>query len=212
MAPDPSASSAKVIDRLARAIADLEPKSVLVVDDPGGLAAALATLGVEVTPRGGAVSAPADLAVLTDTTAPLPELLAGPLAGVRRLLVWRADGRPLSDVVTVAATHHYFRSPHRSDLADFGGVLLEVGEPSTTDLVARYEAALGSVSALERQITQMRHQLLTARDHAIGTDAELTRLRRAQDQRVDELMQTNTWRVGNRIVGPLARLKTALRR
>lgn len=69
------------------------------------------------------------------------------------------------------------------------------------------------------EVLETRHRILTLRDHAIGAEAAVgsARLRvesaRAESERiVEELKSTSTWRVGTRLISPLARAKRLIRR
>jgi len=123
-------------------------------------------------------------------------------------------------------------------------VLFERADVSTRDLVYRYEhyaypmrvevlekraalldayrkmASRGFQSRLDEVIAanlDLRHKLLTSRDHAIGAEAEAGEWRRRHEEAVAELDETRghlhraltskTWRVGRTIAYPLAKLR-----
>src|SRR5450830_1580355 len=69
------------------------------------------------------------------------------------------------------------------------------------------------------EVLETRHHILTLRDHAIGAEAavgsarlKVERARRESERIVEELKRTATWRVGTRLVSPLARAKRLIRR
>ena len=72
---------------------------------------------------------------------------------------------------------------------------------------------------LVSEVLETRHHILTLRDHAIGAEAavgsarlKVESARRESEQIVKELKSTATWRVGTRLVSPLARAKRLIRR
>ncbi len=72
------------------------------------------------------------------------------------------------------------------------------------------------------ELAQLRHDLLTGRDHAIGADAAVRHLRdllsKAESKIADlnefigEIYASRTWRVGTRIVAPAFKLKRIVER
>lgn len=75
------------------------------------------------------------------------------------------------------------------------------------------------------EVIELRHRVLTLRDHAIGSEAalgaarnEVERARAAErhayaesERLVEELKRTTSWRLGTKLVAPLARAKRVLR-
>lgn len=112
-------------------------------------------------------------------------------------------------------------------------VLFERADLSRRDVVYRYEryAYPMRVEVLEKraalrdahraltehrldEVMELRHKLLTSRDHAIGAEAEAAQWRLRYEQARDELAtayRSKTWRVGRTIVGPVYRFRQRLR-
>lgn len=80
---------------------------------------------------------------------------------------------------------------------------------------------LQDVAALQADVARLRRSVLTLRDHAVGAEAELGHARRERDRfeqeaaaaRHDlvELRRSRSWRVGQLLVTPLSRVRTAVR-
>jgi hypothetical protein len=116
--------------------------------------------------------------------------------------------------------------------------LFESGSMSVRDLVFRYESELEPIQSevmakravvidqrgkldaetdgdTQKLITELRHQILTSRDFAIGAEAELARLRAERDRLqslVAEIYASARWRVGAGMMNPLSRLKNGVDR
>jgi hypothetical protein len=211
-----SRNPSSLADRLAAAVATLAPASVEVVGDDIHLVEALAARGCSVIRSDEAHAPSAEVAVVQADVPHVDEALAKLNGDVRRVLLWHEGEVTVGDWMSAAAAAGYFRSPGAApDVAGATCILLEAGQPSTSDLVSRYESLLAERQELEAEVRHLRHQLLTSRDHAIGAEAEIAQLRASQQDLEDvakELQATTTWRVGSRIVGPLARMKRAFGR
>ena len=112
-------------------------------------------------------------------------------------------------------------------------VLFERADLTQRDVVYRYEryAYPMRIEVLEKraalrdahreltkhrpdEVRELRHKLLTSRDHAIGAEAEAVQWRLRYEQAMAGLHQaysSKTWQVGRAIVGPLSRLRQRLR-
>jgi hypothetical protein len=113
-------------------------------------------------------------------------------------------------------------------------VLFERADLTQRDVVDRYEryAYPMRIEVLEKraalldayreltesrpneEVLELRHQLLTSRDHAIGAEAEAAQWRLRYEQAQGDLNTaygSRTWRVGKAIVGPASRLRQRLR-
>lgn len=200
-------------ERLAAAIAELAPKTVTILGDEPALTTALLLHGQTVEPH---TRSPitSELVVVAagagrvDALAPLgPEVV--------HVLAWRADDGSLGEVVATAATRGYFRSANQIDVDGVSCVLLDARERTLAQLVAQYEMLLVHQPDLAAQVRDLRHELLTSRDHAIGAEAEIAHLRNLrhdQELRIEEIYDSTSWRVGLRIVSPLGKVKRALGR
>lgn len=210
-------------DRLARGVALLSPDSVLVTGDGSEhtlLNAALQARGITV---GSATDAPGEQApprvavlALVRAGADLAAALSHLSDGVGRVLIWAAGDVPVGPWARTAATLGYFRSARRApEIRGASCLLVEGDKPTAAELADRYEAILDVAPDAADQIRALRHQLLTSRDHAVGTEAEIARLREKQadlEADIAEILATTTWRVGTRVISPLGRIKRALRR
>ncbi|MDT4939075.1 MAG: hypothetical protein QOG80_2746 [Pseudonocardiales bacterium] len=209
-APDP----ATLVELLARAVARLSAPTVAVIGDQPGLPEALGARGVTVVAIDDAADHPPALAIVRADAAPADEALAklGPV----RVLAWQSGDVSFGDYVWAAAQAGYFRSTRR--MADVRGatcVLLDAGDPNTTELVNRYETILAGGPELDQELRDLRHELLASRDHAIGAEAELAQLRARQSELLDQISAmyaTTTWRVGSAVVAPLGKARRALRK
>ena len=212
--PFPHAQSATypatVVERLARTVAGLSAASVAVVGDQPGLAEALAARGVGLAPVDGG----ATLAVVRADASPAAEALAG--LGTPRVFAWQPGDLPMGGYVRDAAAAGYFRSTRRlPEVRSASCVLLDAGEFDINEIVSRYETILSGGPELEKELQELRHQLLASRDRVLGTEAELARIRSEQDElndRIGEIYGTTTWRIGRALVAPLGRAKRALRK
>jgi hypothetical protein len=211
-----SGSASTPADRLAAAIATLAPASVELTGDGADLVDALSVRGIAVIRSDEAHAPAAELAVVHADAQRVDEALAKINAEVGRVLLWHEGDIASAAWMTVAASAGYFRTaavvPHVEGATC---VLLEAGQPSVSDVVARYETLLAERQELEAELRNLRHQLLTGRDHAIGAEAEIAQLRAGRqdlEDGVKELLATTTWRVGAKIVGPLARVRRPFRR
>jgi hypothetical protein len=202
--------------QLARAIATLAPTSVTVVGDDIRLAEALTIRGLVVIRNDEAQAPSAALAVVRAAPQHIDELLGKLDADVRRVLLWQDGDVPVALWASAAAAAGYVRATDPlPDLRDATCLLLDAAQPTTAELVTRYEELLCGTADLQAELRDLRHRLLTSRDHAIGAEAEIGRLRNAQrnlEQRIAELYATTTWRIGTKLVGPLGRVKRTLRR
>jgi hypothetical protein len=208
----PAAPAAEtLVDRFAAAVAALGHDSVQVLGRQTTLTDALTAKGLTVVPSGEAIFAilsagqgGADLAAqdLDSTT--------------REILLWRADGAPLGDWIAMLATHGYFRSDEQPiSVPGVTCVRLAAGTPTPAELVRRYEALIGAQPDRSAELRQLRHDLLTSRDHAIGAEAAIAQLRfkeKEAQSHIVELRDTTTWRVGTVVVSWPARLKRMLHR
>jgi hypothetical protein len=212
----PASGRTTLTDDLARAIAVLTPASVAVVGDDIQLAEALVARGLSVTGTDEAQASSATLAVVHVRPAQLDEVLGKLASDVRRVVLWHEGDVPDTAWLHAAASAGCFRSA--TAIPQVRGAtcaLLDVAPVAVPDLVARYEALLSGGPSAQEQLSALRHQLLTSRDHAIGAEAEIAQLRAHQQEledQIDDLLATTTWRVGTRIVGPVGRLKQMLRR
>jgi hypothetical protein len=208
--------SSPLAELLADAIVAAAPEPVTVVGDDIGLVEALARQGVPVAGADEAQAGPAALAVVHAPDRRIDEVLAKVGADAPRVLLWREGETPVADWVSGAAAAGYFRSADQPRAVNgMTCVLLEAAQPALPELVAGYEALLTGYAELERQLRFLDHQLLTSRDHAIGAEGEIAQLHarhRELEDRIEELLATTTWRVGTTMIGPLGRLKRALRR
>jgi hypothetical protein len=200
-----------LVDQFAAAVAELGHDSVRVLGGQTPLTDALTAKGLTVVPSGEAVFAivsagqgGADLAAedLDSTTG--------------EILLWRADGAPLGDWIAMLATHGYFRSDEQPiTVPGVTCVRLAAGTPTPAELVRRYEALIATQPDRSAELRQLRHDLLTSRDHAIGAEAAIARLRikeQATQAHVAELRDSTTWRVGTMVVSWPARMKRMLHR
>ncbi|MCK6211772.1 class I SAM-dependent methyltransferase [Georgenia sp. EYE_87] len=74
-----------------------------------------------------------------------------------------------------------------------------------------------AVARAEARTDDLRHRVLTQRDHIIGLEAtaarataELARVRREAEQEIAELRATTTWRAGRLAVAPVAKVRSLL--
>jgi hypothetical protein len=208
--PDP----ATLVELLARAVARLAPSAVTVVGDQPGLTEALTTRGVVVVALDDAAGQPAVLAIVRADSGPADELLAK--LGPARVLAWQPGDVSFAGYVGAAANAGYFRSTRRmAEVRGASCLLLDAGEPTTDELVSKYETILAGGPDLEQQLRDLQHQLLASRDHAIGAEAELAQLQARQGELLDDISaiyNTTTWRVGTALVAPLGKAKRALRK
>jgi hypothetical protein len=185
-----------------------------VVGDQPGLAEALTTRGVPVVGLDDADGQPAVLAIVRADSGSADEVLAK--LGPARVLAWQPGDVSFADYVGAAAQVGYFRSTRRmAEVRGASCLLLDAVEPTTAEVVSRYETILAGGPDLEDKLRDLAHQLLASRDHAIGAEAELAQLQARQRELLDqisELYGTTTWRVGTALVGPLGRAKRALRK
>jgi hypothetical protein len=200
-----------LVDQFAAAVAELGHDSVRVLGGQTPLTDALTAKGLTIVPSGEAVFAivsagqgGADLAAedLDSTTG--------------EILLWRADGAPLGDWIAMLATHGYFRSDEQPiTVPGVTCVRLAAGAPTPAELVRRYEALIAAQPDRSAELRQLRHHLLTSRDHAIGAEAAIAQLRikqQATQAHVAELKESTTWRVGTMVVSWPARVKRLLHR
>jgi len=196
------------LERLADAIEELKPGAVEVI---GGfdLTPTLITRGI--TTAGTDTPAAADFALAVvaatdDHSEQIIDKLKGD--GFGRLLLWRLDDGSLAGWISVAASRGYFRAPEQLTVDGVTCVLLSVGEPSAAELVARYEAMLADRPALDQQLTELRHQVLTSRDFAIGAEAEIAGLQADVDRfkaALDEVYSSTSWLVIRRGIAPMGK-------
>jgi hypothetical protein len=209
-------NTSSLADRLAAAVATLAPASVEVAGDDIRLVEALAARGVVLIRSDEAHTPSAELAVVRADAPHVDEALAKLDGAVSRVLLWHEGEVAAGGWMSAAAAAGYFRGEGAApDVAGATCILLEAGQPSTSDLVSRYESLLAERQEPEAEVRHLRHQLLTSRDHAIGAEAEIAQLRAGQQDLEDvakELQATTTWRIGSKIVGPLARMKRAFGR
>ena len=212
--PNPRAQAttypAAVVERLARTVAGLSAASVAVIGDQPGLSEALAARGVVL----GSVESGATMAIVRCDVAPAGEVLAG--VGTPRVFAWQPGDLPMGGYVRDAAASGYFRSTRRlPQVRGASCVLLDAGESEVDEIVSRYETILDGGPDLEKELQELRHQLLASRDRVLGTEAELARVRSEQrelNNNLGEIYGTTTWRIGRAVVAPLGRAKRALRK
>ncbi|MCW2540741.1 MAG: methyltransferase protein [Frankiales bacterium] len=135
------------------------------------------------------------------------------------------------------AERQYFRRTDLDlDLPAAWVALFERDSPSLRDLAFRYESALqplqdelaskqatvlphspsADVDTITQQgLDELRHQILTSRDFAMGAEAEIARLRSERDELralVSEIYGSTRWRVGDQVLNPLSRIKNGVQR
>jgi hypothetical protein len=135
------------------------------------------------------------------------------------------------------AERDYFRRTDLDlDLPATWVALFERDSPSLRDLAFRYESALQPLqdeltskqsnvlsqsepaagdAKTQQIIDELRHQILTSRDFAIGAAAEIARLRSERDELralVSEIYGSTRWRVGDQVLNPLSRIKNGVQR
>jgi hypothetical protein len=208
----PSAAFAAndLVDQFASAVAERGPASVRVLGEQPALCAALIARGLHVVPTGGAACA------IVSATATLAEWDAEDLgSSTPEILLWHADGAHLGEWITMLALHGYFRSAEQPiSVPGITCVRLEASSPAPSELVRRYEAVIAAAPDSSDDWTQLRHDLLTSRDHAIGSEAEIARLRikqREAEEEIAAIRASNTWQVGTMLTSVPARLKRLLR-
>jgi hypothetical protein len=215
--PNPHASTpTRLAERLAEAIAALAPASVALIGDDIQLAEALTARGLVVIRGDEAQASSAALAVVRAHPPHVDEVLGKLDPDVRRVLLWHEGDVPVTEWASAAGGAGYFRSADPApNVRDATCLLVDAGQPATVELVTRYEALLSGAPDLDAELRRLRHRLLTSRDHAIGAEAEISRLRNVQstlEGRIAELYATTTWRVGTRLIGPLGRMRRTFRR
>ena len=188
----------------------LAPASVTVIDDDKQLAEALVARGLTVNASDHPGPA---LAVIEVRPPQLHEVLDKLDSEVRQVLLWHVGDVPVAEWVAVAAEAACFRSETvLPDLRDLTCLLLDAVPLTLSDVVARYERIVEGTPEVAEQLRTLRHHSLTARDHAIGTEAEVARLKQELTMRTDALYSSATWRLGNRMAKPLRLVKRALRK
>jgi SAM-dependent methyltransferase len=130
----------------------------------------------------------------------------------RRDLVYRYEQYAYPMRVEVLEKRTALRDAHR-----------KIDEPS--DLQSRLADVQSQLDEVSAANLELRHNLLTSRDHAIGTEAEAAQWRIRYEQMDGELGEARrhladtldmvygsiTWRVGKGIVGPFSRLRRSHR-
>lgn len=218
--PVPGRSTGDASTRVAAYVADLAPKSVAVVGDDAPLTAALLAAGVSAGPAEAATPITAELAVVCCARATADQVFPALREGVTRVLLVGcatddASSAPLADWITIAAGRGYFRVADQPAGLVADAVVLEAGEPTPAELVARYEQLVADVPALTARVLDLRHELLTAQDHAIGCEGEIGQLRARtaeQEALIEEMYNSTTWHVGTKVIRGAARAKRVLKR
>lgn len=194
------------IARLAQAIEELKPGAVEVV---GGLdlVPALVARGVSITSADAPVGGEAALVVAAATDdEQVVERVTNARSG--RVLFWRSDQGSLAALISVAACRGYFRAAEQPMIPGITCVLLTSGELPAVELVARYEAALADRPELDRELAELRHQVLTSRDFAIGAEAEIAHLQAERDrykQALEAVYTSTSWLLIRRGIAPIGK-------
>lgn len=202
-------------DRLAAAAAALAPVTVSLVGDDGSLADALRDRGVTLVDGDAAVAPHVGLTIIRVRSESVEEVLTKLPAPGGEVLLWADGDADVAAWAVSAAAAGHVRAANDVQVRSLTCLLLDATQPAVPDLVARYEALLSANDAALKQLVQLRHDVLTGRDHAIGAEAEIAQQRAANQalhRQLNELYETTTWRVGSRLIGPLGRVKRILGR
>lgn len=151
-----------------------------------------------------------------------------------------------ADLDTRAVVHRYeaYAYPMRVEVLDKRAALLEahrtisrqhdasvtgpggVEDPAHAEPASRVGSLEAEKAALEAQISELKHRLLTSRDHAIGAEATAARavidLANAQygfnaqkvslEQEIQDLKASERWRVGGWVAAPASLMKRLRKR